>query len=85
MIADRNRRQRRKPRRTGGGAICPSVASLGEYAGGDRLIAFQRGELNVNKEGITGTPTREEDWSLDMTGNWPGFVQGTQEDINEFS
>ncbi len=77
MIADRNRRQRRKPGRRGGGAICPSVASLGEYAGGDRLIAFQRGELNANKDGIIGTPAREEDWALDMTGNWPGFVQKT--------
>ncbi len=43
----------------------------------NRLIGFQRGELNVNKDGITGTPAREEDWSLDMTGNWPGFVQKT--------
>ena len=47
------------------------------YDGVDRLIAFQRGELNANKDGITGTPAREEDWSLDMTGNWPGFVQKT--------
>ncbi len=77
MIADRNRRQRRKPRRPGGGATGPSVASLGDYAGFDRLIPFQPGELNANKGGITGTPTREEDWSLNMTGNWPGFVQKT--------
>jgi RHS repeat-associated protein len=42
-----------------------------------RLIEFQRGELNANKDGITGTPAREEDWSLDMTGNWPGYVQKT--------
>ncbi len=74
MTAEQNRRQRRKPRRPGGGATCPCVASLGEYAGGDRLIAFQRGELNANKDGITGTPGREEDWLLDMIGNWPGFV-----------
>jgi hypothetical protein len=127
MIADRNRRQRRKPRRTGRATTCPSVASLGDYAGFDRvvdhlwyayavsadrdrytygydrasnrlyrentlttgqdelygyegvdrLIAFQRGDLNANKDGITGTAAREEDWSLDMTGNWPGYVQKT--------
>ncbi len=43
----------------------------------NRLIAFQRGELNANKDDITGTAGREEDWSLDMTGNWPGYVQKT--------
>ncbi len=43
----------------------------------NRLIGFQRGELNANKDGIIGTPAGEEDWSLDMTGNWPGFVQKT--------
>ncbi len=47
------------------------------YDGVDRLIAFQRGDLNANKDGISGTPVREEDWSLDMTGNWPGYVQKT--------
>ena len=77
MIADRNPRQWRELRHRGGGATCPSVASLGDYAGFDRLIPFQPGELNANKGGITGTPTREEDWSLNMTGNWPGFVQKT--------
>ncbi len=55
MIADRNRRRRRKPRRTGGGATCPCVASLGDYAGVNRLIALQRGELNANKDAVTGT------------------------------
>ena len=43
----------------------------------NRLIAFQDGELNANKDGITGTPANEEAWALDMTGNWPGFVQKT--------
>ncbi len=43
----------------------------------NRLVEFARGELNANKDGITGTPAREEDWSLDMTGNWPGYVQKT--------
>ncbi|TVS19590.1 MAG: hypothetical protein EA424_07965, partial [Planctomycetaceae bacterium] len=47
------------------------------YDGVNRLTAFQRGELNATKDGITGTAAREEDWSLDMTGNWPGYVQKT--------
>lgn len=24
---------------------------------------------------ILGTPARQEDWTLDQLGNWPGFVQ----------
>ena len=27
--------------------------------------------------GITGTPSREEDWTLDPLGNWSGYVQKT--------
>jgi len=69
MIADRNRRQRRKPRRTGGGATCPSVATLGDYAGVDRLIAFQGGELNANEDGITGANWM--DPVHDRVGNMP--------------
>ncbi len=58
MIADRHRRQRRKPRRPGGGATCPCVATLGDYTRVNRLLAFQRGELNANKDGISGTSSR---------------------------
>jgi RHS repeat-associated protein len=43
----------------------------------NRLVEFARGELNATKDGITGTATNEEDWALDMTGNWPGLVQKT--------
>lgn len=38
---------------------------------------MDRGELNATKTGITGTPSREEDWSLDPLGNWSNFVQKT--------
>ena len=47
------------------------------YDGMNRLAAFDRGDLNAGKTAISGTPVREEDWSLDMTGNWSGFVQKT--------
>jgi RHS repeat-associated protein len=43
----------------------------------NRLIAFDRGDLNAGKTAISGTPVREEDWALDSTGNWPGYVQKT--------
>jgi len=35
-----------------------------------RLTNFKRGELNANKDGITGTPSREQSWVLDSLGNW---------------
>ena len=42
-----------------------------------RLVTFDRGDLDLEKSSITGTPVCEEDWSLDMTGNWFHFVQKT--------
>jgi RHS repeat-associated protein len=41
------------------------------------LTVSQRGDLNAGKTAISGTPTREEDFTLDMTGNWPTYVQKT--------
>src|SRR5260221_10959151 len=40
---------------------------------------MQRGTLNstTNPTGITGTPAREQDWTLDPTGNWNAFVNKT--------
>ena len=43
----------------------------------NRLATFDRGDLNVGKTAICGTPVREEDWGLDMTGNWSDFLQKT--------
>ncbi len=42
-----------------------------------RLATFDRGDLNANKDAISGTAAKEEDWSLDMAGNWTDFVQKT--------
>jgi len=39
----------------------------------DRLAGMDRGTLNEQKTAITGTPTREEDWNLNQTGNWAGY------------
>ena len=35
-----------------------------------RLTNTKRGDLNANKDGITGTPAREQTWVLDALGNW---------------
>ena len=43
----------------------------------NRLVTFDRGDLNANKDAISGTPAKEEDWGLDMTGNWSDFLQKT--------
>jgi RHS repeat-associated protein len=48
----------------------------------NRLTMFDRGDLNANKDAITGTAEREEDWSLDMTGNWTDLVQKTSGTTN---
>ena len=42
----------------------------------NRLIEFARGDLNNPKSAIEN-PKSAEDWSLDMTGNWPGYVKRT--------
>jgi hypothetical protein len=47
------------------------------YDGVNRLVAFDRGDLNANKDALSGTAAKEEDWTLDMTGNWSNFLQKT--------
>ncbi len=44
------------------------------YDGSNRLDTYDRGDLNANKDAIRGTPVKEEDWGLDMTGNWTDFL-----------
>ena len=50
-------------------------ANQDEYYTYDGLYQVQnldRGQLNTGKTGINGTPTWEEDWNYDGTGNWHG-------------
>jgi len=47
------------------------------YDGINRLVTFDRGDLNAQKTAISGTPVREEDWTLDPTGNWTDYLQKT--------
>ena len=55
------------------------------YDAVNRLATFDRGDLNANKDAISGTPVKEEDWGLDMTGNWKDFLQKTSgsTDLNQ--
>jgi len=47
------------------------------YDGMHRLKSFDRGDLNAGKTGISGTPVREEDFTLDPLGNWTAYIQET--------
>ena len=44
-------------------------------SGLDPCTGFDRGQLNGTYTGISGTPSREEDWTLDALGNCDGYVQ----------
>ena len=44
------------------------------YDGLNQLLTLQRGTLNSGKTGISGTPTWEEDFTIDPTGNWENYV-----------
>lgn len=46
------------------------------YDGLERLIDFDRGELNSSNTGLVGFPSLTQDWTLDPTGNWNTFDQG---------
>ena len=46
------------------------------YDGLYQLTNMDRGDLNGTYTGISGTPTREEDFAYDPTGNWRGSTTG---------
>ena len=55
------------------------VAATGQdefysYDGMYQLTALQRGTLNSDRTGLTGTPDWEEDFALDPTGNWNNYT-----------
>jgi len=66
------------------------VASAGQdeyytYDGLYQLTNLDRGDLNTGKTAIDGTPAREEDFSLDSSGNWTAYVIKTSgsTDLNQ--
>jgi len=54
-------------------SLAPDRSEVYNYDMLDRLTGMDRGTLNEQKTAITGTPTREEDWTLNQTGNWAGY------------
>jgi len=50
------------------------------YDGLERLKTFDKGTLSGTT--ITGTPAREQDWTLDALGNWSGLVVKTSGTTN---
>jgi RHS repeat-associated protein len=44
------------------------------YDGLNQVASFQRGTLNANKDGITGTVSRSQSWDYDALGNWDGVT-----------
>ena len=60
----------------GGMADSFARVAVNDYDEVNRLIEFARGNFNNLKSAIEN-PKSAEDWSLDMTGNWSGFVQKT--------
>jgi len=43
----------------------------------NRLTSFDRGDLNANKDGLTGAAVKYQDWTLDKVGNWPYFYDNS--------
>lgn len=47
------------------------------YDGLNQLQVLTRGQLNSGRTGISGTPTWEEDFTFDPTGNWGNYTTKT--------
>lgn len=60
-----------------GAAVAAGLDEFYSYDSLNRLTAMQRGALNSTNTGISGTPSREMDYTLDPTGNWPAFQTKT--------
>lgn len=52
------------------------------YYGLSRLSTLKRGTLNAGHTGLTTTPTWEEDFNFDETGNWHGSTTGYKTLVN---
>jgi YD repeat-containing protein len=51
-----------------------AFGELYTYDGLNQLASFDRGTLNTNKDGISGTPSRTQAWDYDALGNWDGLT-----------
>src|SRR5205823_6143802 len=60
--------------------VSSTRSELYAYDGLNQLASFQRGTLNANKDGISGTPSRSQTWDPDALGNFEGVnTDGTNE------
>jgi RHS repeat-associated protein len=71
---DRDSNRTWKANVVGTPAVSGGLDELYAYDRVNRLNQMQRGTLNSTRTAITGTPTIEQDWTLDPTGNWSGFL-----------
>ena len=60
-------------------AASANLDELYTYDGANQLTHRDRGVLNAGKDAVT-SKNFAEDWTLDMTGNWPTFKQDTDGD-----
>jgi RHS repeat-associated protein len=44
------------------------------YDGLNQIVSFDRGTLNGTKDGISGSPSRTQDWDFDGLGNWESLT-----------
>ena len=71
---DRNSNRQWKTNVVGTPAVTAGLDEFYRYDPLNRLTEMQRGVLNGTRTGITGTPSVEQDWMLDPTGNWSNFT-----------
>ena len=71
---DRNSNRLWKNNVVGTAAVTAGLDEFYVYDPLNRLTEMQRGVLNGTQTGITGTPSVEQDWTLDLTGNWSNFI-----------
>jgi len=57
--------------------VTSAKSELYSYDFLNRLTVMARGDLNGAKDAISGTAVKEEDYTLDPTGNWSAFVTKT--------
>jgi hypothetical protein len=63
------------------GSVC-ALDEFYDYDNLNRLTEMQRGTLTGGPPftGISGTPVREMDYTLDLTGNWSSYLTKTGND-----
>jgi len=57
--------------------VDPTRSELYAHDALDRLTSFQRGTLNVAKDGLTGAASRSQSWDFDALGNWDSVTTDT--------